>query len=112
MVDGGFWMIPILGVSVIALMFTLERAWFWAALWLKRDVRLRRRIMRGEPLAPGIRSSDPHALVLLDLATHPSDPDLALDRARMLVRDSKTHLKVLNISSSLGSSLGLFGTVV
>jgi biopolymer transport protein ExbB len=112
LVDGGFWMFPILGVSVVALMFTLERTWFWASLWLRRDVRLRRRLMRGEPLAPGTRTNDPHAMVLLDLATHPTDPDLALDRARMLVRDSKTHLKVLNISSSLGSSLGLFGTVV
>lgn len=112
LVDGGFWMIPILGVSVVAVMFTLERAWFWLGLWLRRDLRLRRRLLRGEPLAPGTRTTDPHAMVLMDLTAHPADPDLALDRARMLVRDSKAHLKVLNITSSLGSSLGLFGTVV
>src|SRR5687768_9491905 len=94
MVEGGPWMLPIIGVSVIALTFALERAWFWVAMWLRRDLRLRRRLVRGEVPAPGTRSRDAYALVLLDLVTHP-DPQLAVDRARMLVRDSKAHLKVL-----------------
>jgi biopolymer transport protein ExbB len=111
MVEGGPWMLPIVGVSVIALTFALERAWFWVAMWLRRDLRLRRRLVRGEVPAPGTRSRDPYALVLLDLVTHP-DPQLAVDRARMLVRDSKAHLKVLMHCAGLGSSLGLFGTVV
>ncbi|MBX3470959.1 MAG: MotA/TolQ/ExbB proton channel family protein [Planctomycetes bacterium] len=105
-------MIPILGVSVVGTTFVLERAWFWFVLWLRRDLRLRRRLLRGEVPPPGTRTSDPHALVLVDLAVHPSDPDLAVDRARMLVRDSRAHLKVLAICSGLGSALGLFGTVV
>lgn len=110
--EGGFWMIPILGVSVVGTTFVLERAWFWFVLWLRRDVRLRRRLLRGELPGPGARTRDPHAAVLLDLAQHPNDPDLAVDRARMLVRDSRTHLKVLAICSGLGSALGLFGTVI
>lgn len=112
LVDGGVWMIPIIGVSVVALAFTLERAWFWLSMWMRGDVRLRRRLLRGEVPAPGTRTNDPHAVVLLDLAMHPHDPELATDRARMLVRDSKAHLKVLSHSAGLGSSLGLFGTVV
>ena len=110
--QGGPWMLPILGVSVIGLTFILERAWFWFVLWLRHDGRLRRRLLHGEPPAPGSRTDDPHAAVLLDLAMHPDDPGLALDRARMLVRDSQAHLKVLAIAAGVGSALGLFGTVV
>lgn len=112
LVEGGFWMIPILGVSVVGTTFVLERVWFWFGLWLRRDMRLRRRLLRGELPPPGTRTRDPHAAVLLDLAAHPNDPDLAIDRARMLVRDSRAHLKVIAICSGLGSALGLFGTVV
>lgn len=110
--EGGRWMIPILGVSVVGLMFILERGWFWLTLWLRQDLRLRRRILHGQVPPPGTRTRDPRAEVLLDLANHPDDPDLALERAKMLVRDSKAHLKVLAISAGIGSALGLFGTVV
>jgi biopolymer transport protein ExbB len=110
--DGGPWMWPIVAVSVLGLAFILERGWFWLVLWLRKDSRLRRRLVHGEPPAPGLRTGDAHAAVLIDLAQHPDDPELALDRARMLVRDSKSHLKAIAIASSLGSSLGLFGTVV
>jgi biopolymer transport protein ExbB len=110
--DGGVWMIPILGISVIGLAFVLERAWFWFTFWLRRDLRLRRRLLRGELPAPGTRTRDPHAAILLDLVNHPQDPELAVDRARMLVRDSKAHLKVLSHTAGLASALGLFGTVV
>jgi biopolymer transport protein ExbB/TolQ len=100
--EGGPWMLPILGVSVVGLMFILERAWFWLALWLRSDAGLRRRLLRGEAPA-GVETRDPRARVLLVLADRVDDPDRALDRA---------HLRVLAIASSLGSSLGLFGTVV
>lgn len=50
--------------------------------------------------------------MLLDLHHYPHDPELALERAKMLVRDSKSHLKVLAIVAGVGSALGLFGTVV
>ncbi len=109
---GGPWMYPILVVSVVGLMFVLERSWFWVSLWLRRDLRLRRRLLYGERPAPGTRTADPQTEVLLDLANHIDDPDLALERAKMLVRDSKAHLKVLAISAGVGSALGLFGTVV
>lgn len=109
--EGGPWMLPILGVSVVGLMFILERAWFWLALWLRSDAGLRRRLLRGEAPA-GVETRDPRARVLLVLADRVDDPDRALDRARSLVRESRAHLRVLAIASSLGSSLGLFGTVV
>lgn len=110
--QGGAWMYPILGVSVVGLTFILERTWFWIGLWLRRDLRLRRRLLHGETPARGTRTDDPCTEVLLDLATYPQDPDLALERATMLVRDSRTHLRILAITSGVGSSLGLFGTVV
>ena len=50
--------------------------------------------------------------MLLSHANYPDDPDLAAERAKMLVRDSKSHLKVLAIAAGVGSALGLFGTVV
>lgn len=109
--EGGPWMLPILGVSVVGLMFILERAWFWLALWLRADPGLRRRLLRGEVPAAA-QTRDPRARVLLVLADRVDDPDRALDRARSLVRESRAHLRVLAIASSLGSSLGLFGTVV
>lgn len=110
--QGGPWMYPILGVSVVGLTFIFERAWFWFRLWLARDGRLRRRLLHGEQPARGTRTRDPRAEVLLDLASYPEDPDLALERAKMLIRDSRAHLKVIAIVSGVGSSLGLFGTVV
>lgn len=110
--QGGPWMYPILGVSVVGLTFILERLWFWFSLTLRRDLRLRRRILHGERPARGTRTDDPRTEVLLDLASYPEDPDLALERAMMLVRDSRTHLRILAIASGVGSSLGLFGTVV
>ncbi|MBL4846210.1 MAG: MotA/TolQ/ExbB proton channel family protein [Planctomycetes bacterium] len=110
--EGGPWMYPILGVSVIGLTFILERFWFWFTLWLRRDLRLRRRLLHGELQARGTRTDDPRTEVILDLATYPDDPDLALERAKMLIRDSRTHLRILAIVSGVGSSLGLFGTVV
>lgn len=110
--EGGRWMYPILAVSVIGLMFILERAWFWCLMWARQDLRLRRRLLNGQKPAPGTRTSDPRAEVLIDLASYPEDPNLALEHARMLVRDSKAHLKVLAIVAGIGSSLGLFGTVV
>ena len=61
---------------------------------------------------PETSTRDPRAQVLLHLARQPDDGQLALERARMLVRDSKAHLKVLAIVAGLGSALGLFGTVV
>jgi len=110
--QGGIWMYPILAVSVVGLMFILERAWFWFTLWLRRNPRLHRRLLRGERPAPGTRTRDPQAGVLLDLLTHPDDEALAVERARMLVRDSRAHLRVIGIAAGLGSALGLFGTVV
>ena len=110
--EGGRWMYPILGVSVIGLMFILERAWFWLTLWMRQDLRLRRRLLNGQAPPPGARTNDPRAEVLLSLTSYPDDPDLALERAKMLVRDSKAHLKVLAIVAGIGSALGLFGTVV
>ena len=105
-------MYPILAVSVVGLMFILERAWFWCLMWARQDLRLRRRLLNGQKPAPGTRTTDPRAEVLIDLASYPDDPNLALEHARMLVRDSKAHLKVLAIVAGIGSSLGLFGTVV
>ena len=110
--QGGPWMYPILAVSVVGLTFIFERAWFWFRLWLAQDGRLRRRLLHGEQPARGTRTRDPRAEVLLDLASYPEDPELALERAKMLVRDSRAHLKVIAIVSGVGSSLGLFGTVV
>lgn len=110
--EGGPWMYPILAVSWVGLAFILERGWYWLRLWLARDRHLRRRILAGERPAPGTRTRDPHAQVLLDLTRHLDDPELAVDQARILVRDSRAHLKVLAIASGLGSALGLFGTVV
>ncbi len=110
--EGGRWMYPILGVSVLGLMFILERSWFWLLMWLRQDLRLRRRLLNGQTPPPGTRTSDPRTEVLLSLTTYPGDPNLALERAKMLVRDSKAHLKVLAISAGIGSALGLFGTVV
>jgi biopolymer transport protein ExbB len=110
--EGGRWMYPILAVSVVGLMFILERAWFWLSLWMRQDLRLRRRILGGTTPPPGTRTRDPRAEVLMTLVTFPGDGDLALERAKMLVRDSKAHLKVLAISAGIGSALGLFGTVV
>jgi biopolymer transport protein ExbB/TolQ len=112
LVDGGPWMLPILALSVVALMFVLERAWFWIVLWFRRDPALRRRILLGDAPHPGARTGDPLAVVLLELARSPEEPDEAMDRARALVRRSKQHLRTLVVASSLGSSLGLFGTVV
>ncbi|HBP19676.1 MAG TPA: biopolymer transporter ExbB, partial [Planctomycetes bacterium] len=43
--QGGPWMYPILGVSVVGLTFIFERAWFWFRLWLAQDGRLRRRLL-------------------------------------------------------------------
>jgi biopolymer transport protein ExbB/TolQ len=110
--EGGRWMYPILAVSVVGLMFILERAWFWFLLWTRQDLRLRRRLLHGHVPPPGTRTGDPRTEVLLDLVSFPDDPSLALERAKMLVRDSKAHLKVLAIAAGVGSSLGLFGTVV
>lgn len=110
--EGGHWMYPILAVSVVGLTFILERAWFWALLWMRQDLRLRRRLLHGQVPPPGTRTADPRTEVLLDLAAFPDDPNLALERAKMLVRDSKAHLKVLAIAAGVGSALGLFGTVV
>ena len=112
-VQGGPWMIPILLVSVVGLTFIMERTWFWLGLWVRRDDRLRRRLLRGEGVDPATqRTRDPRAEVLLELARHPQDEELALERARMLVRDSRANLKSSSISAALGSALGLFGTVV
>jgi biopolymer transport protein ExbB len=110
--EGGVWMWPILLISVVGLMFMLERTWFWLTLWLRSDHRLRRRLLHGEVPAVGTRTRDPHALVLLYLAHYPDDEDLPLEQAKILVRDSRAHLKVLAICAGLGSALGLFGTVV
>jgi biopolymer transport protein ExbB len=110
--DGGPWMWPIVAASILGLAFILERGWFWLVMWLRKDGRLRRRLVHGEPPAPGLHTGDAHAAVLIDLAHHVDDPELALDRARVLVRDSKSHLRALAVASSLGSSLGLLGTVV
>jgi len=112
LVDGGPWMLPILAVSVVGLMFVLERAWFWTVMWFRRDAALRRRILQGDAPHHGARTTDPRGVVLLDLARNPEEPDEAMDRARALVRRSKQHLRTLAVTSSLGSSLGLFGTVV
>jgi biopolymer transport protein ExbB len=110
--EGGVWMWPILLVSVVGLMFILERTWFWATLWLKRDGRLRRRMLHGDVPAVSTRTRDPFAQVLLYVAHYPEDDDLPLEQAKILVRDSRAHLKVIAICSGLGSALGLFGTVV
>ena len=111
-VSGGPWMWPIVGVSVLGLMFILERSWFWIQLWMRQDARLRRRLLHGERPEAGARTRDPHAEVLLDLASYPDDPNLALERAKMLIRDSKANLKVLATAAGVGSAMGLFGTVV
>lgn len=112
-VDGGPWMLPILLVSVVGLTFILERGWFWLVMWLRRDDRLRRRLLRGEaPPPPEVRTRDAGAEVLLHLARNPDDEPLAVERARMLVRDSRANLKTISIAAGLGSALGLFGTVV
>ena len=112
LIDGGPWMLPVLALSVVGLMFILERAWFWIVLWFRRDAALRRRILQGDAPHATCRTSDPRAVVLLDLARNPEEPDEAMDRARALVRRSKQHLRTLAVTSSLGSSLGLFGTIV
>jgi biopolymer transport protein ExbB/TolQ len=112
MVQGGPWMIPILLVSVAGLTFILERAWFWFLLWARRDDRLRRRLLHGDPPPADARTRDPRAEVLLCLALHPKDEELAVERARMLVRDSRANLKTIAVAAGLGSALGLFGTVV
>lgn len=112
-VEGGPWMIPILLVSVVGLTFIMERTWFWLGLWARRDDRLRRRLLRGEGVDPATqRTRDPRTEVLLELARNPQDEELAVERARMLVRDSRANLKTISISAALGSALGLFGTVV
>ena len=111
-VAGGLWMLPILLVSVVGVTFILERSWFWLVLWLRRDDRLRRRLLRGEPPPAELRTRDAGAEVLLHLARNPDDEPLAVERARMLVRDSRANLKTISIAAGLGSPLGLFGTVV
>ena len=66
--EGCRWMYPILAVSVVGLMFVLERAWFWFVLWMRQDLRLRRRLLNGQVPPPGTRTGDPRTEVLLDLA--------------------------------------------
>lgn len=110
--QGGYWMIPILVISVIGVAFILERGWYWLQLWLRADHRLRRRLVLGDRPAPGLKTRDPHASVLLTLVRNREDEDVALDRARSLVRESREHLKVLAIVAGLGSAMGLFGTVM
>ena len=110
--EGGPWMLPILGISVVGLTFMLERSWFWFMLWLRKDRRLRRQILQGNTPPPGARTQDPYAQVLVLLAQYPDDEELPLEHAQMLVRDSKAHLKTIAVCSGLGSALGLFGTVV
>lgn len=105
-------MAPILAISVIGVAFILERGYYWVRLWLRADHRLRRRLVLGERPAPGTESRDPHAAVLLALVRNVEDEDVALDRARSLLRESREHLKVLAIVAGLGSAMGLFGTVM
>ena len=78
--EGGFWMIPILGVSVVGTTFVLERAWFWFVLWLRRDMRLRRRLLRGELPGPGTRTRDPQSLECFSevASASSSRPDLGI----------------------------------
>lgn len=115
LIEGGFLMVPIVILSVLTVMFVLERACFWIRHALRQDRGLRTWISSGDLPPKSVLGKDPIANILYDLASGAANRDAvaeARSRAEALVRESEQHLKVLYVSASIATSFGLLGTVV
>ena len=109
-VEGGPWMLPILGASVLGLALILERAWYWLRLTASRDGNLRRRLLDGNAPPPGATVTDPIARVLVEAVRRPDDLGVASARAERILRESKSYLGLLRWTAGVSALLGLLGT--
>lgn len=103
-VQGGPWMWPILGLSVLGLMIVLERSFYWLRYaWVSDPIRRRAILLRRETAG---RERDPIARIA---ALEPLTARMEADR---LLRAARRGVGALEVFASLSTSLGLFGTVV
>lgn len=113
MVEGGPIMVPILGLSVIALGLSLERAVYWLRLWLARDDRLRTELRCVHLDEERVRrTADPVCRVLATYVRTPDDSFAAVAAAERLLDETQTGFSVLHFAATTSTALGLFGTVV
>jgi len=110
--DGGPFMLPILGASVVALALVLERAFYWLRLAASRDRSLRRRLLDGDAPPPGQTVTDPVARVLVEAVRRPDDLGVASARAERIIRESNAYLGFLRLIAGGAALLGMLGTAV
>jgi biopolymer transport protein ExbB len=110
--DGGAFMLPILGASVIGLALVLERVFYWLRLTSSRDRGLRRRLLDGDAPPPGQTVTDPVARVLLEALRRPDDLGVASARAEVIVRESKAYLGLLRLMAGAAALAGMLGTAI
>lgn len=111
-IDGGPWMLPILGASVIGLALSLERTWYWLIQALVRDRALRSRLRSGDHAPPGQTIRDPVARVLVEAVRRPDDLGIASARAEAILRESKAYLGLLRFVGGTAALGGLLGTAI
>ncbi|MEZ0227080.1 MAG: MotA/TolQ/ExbB proton channel family protein [Planctomycetota bacterium] len=110
--DGGSFMLPILGASVVGLALILERAFYWLRIAGSRDSSLRRRLLDGETPPPGQTITDPVARVLLEAVRRPDDLGVASARAERIIRESKAYLGFLRLMAGAAALVGMLGTAI
>jgi biopolymer transport protein ExbB len=111
--DGGWTMAPIALCSIAALALLLERSWFWAGQWLRRDPELERDLVRLRvDAARAERTGDPVCRVLAAAIRHPEDASVPATLAERLLEESRAGVPVLHVVGGVATSLGLFGTVL
>lgn len=102
---------PLAGLSWLATLVVLERAFYWARYAARRDPALRRDALDGRASADLALadSRDPVASVARWFRLDPARGRLLSER---LGDESRRGIGVLEAIASLSTSLGLFGTVV
>jgi biopolymer transport protein ExbB/TolQ len=111
-VEGGTWMLPILGASCVGLALVLERIWYWLRLASSRDGSLRRRLLDGEAPPPASTVTDPVARVLVEAVRRPDDLGVASARAERILRESLAYLGFLRLMAGAAAIFGLLGTAL
>ena len=103
--------LPILLASLVATTLILERLLFWISFWLKKNPRLRQRLLETSPGAgEEFLFQDPVARVLW--IYHTQGLSQAKLAAEEVIQQSQTYLPTLRLIGSISTSLGLLGTVV
>ena len=112
-IAGGVIMYPLLLGSILAVAIILERLFYWLRFWLRSDRKLRRELMGLYVHADKVRRSrDEVVNILAEFVRNPDDPTGPVIKAERVVRESKKHLGILGLISSVSTSLGLLGTVI